>query len=69
MIAHSIYKVDTVNDCHMLASGLPEKNEDKHATEIADFALDVLVRKKLIGAKQPLQFTLLDGGNRENLTI
>ena len=32
----------------MLASGLPEKNGDKHASEMADFALDVLVKNKIL---------------------
>ena len=36
-------QVDTVNDCHMIASGVPEKNGDKHAPEIATMALDLLV--------------------------
>jgi guanylate cyclase 2D/E/F len=37
-------QVDTVNDCHMIASGVPEKNGDKHAPEIATMALDLLVK-------------------------
>ena len=37
-------QVDTVNDAHMVASGVPEKNGDKHAPEIATMALDLLVR-------------------------
>ena len=37
------FKVDTVNDAHMVASGVPEKNGDKHAPEIATMALDLLV--------------------------
>ena len=40
---YDIFKVDTVNDCHMIASGVPEKNGDKHAPEIATMALDLLV--------------------------
>ena len=39
-------KVDTVNDSHMIASGVPDKNGDRHAAIIATMALDVLVYKK-----------------------
>ena len=39
---YDIFKVDTVNDAHMVASGVPEKNGDKHAPEIATMALDLL---------------------------
>ena len=39
----SLMQVDTVNDCHMVASGVPEKNGDRHAPEIATMALDILV--------------------------
>ena len=46
-------QVDTVNDAHMVASGVPEKNGDKHAPEIATMALDLLVRK-YIGRKHLL---------------
>ena len=40
-----VVQVDTVNDAHMVASGVPEKNGDKHAPEIATMALDLLVGK------------------------
>jgi len=49
---YEVLKVDTVNDCHMLASGLPEKNGDKHASEMADFALDVLAASAMLMIKQ-----------------
>jgi len=39
---YNIFKVDKVNDTHMIASGVPEKNGDKHAPEIATMALDLL---------------------------
>lgn len=39
---YDIFKVDTANDCHMICSGVPEKNGDKHAPEIASMALDLL---------------------------
>ena len=39
-----VLQVDTVNDSHMVASGVPEKNGDRHASIVASMALDVLVR-------------------------
>jgi len=47
-----VFKVDTVNDHHMVASGLPEPNGDKHIKEIADFALAVLDSSVRIIIKQ-----------------
>ena len=32
-------KVETINDSYMVASGLPEKNGDLHAAEIANLAI------------------------------
>ena len=37
-----MYKVETINDSYMVASGLPVKNGNKHAAEIATMALDLL---------------------------
>ena len=35
-------EVETINDSYMVASGLPVKNGNKHAAEIATMALDLL---------------------------
>ena len=34
--------METINDSYMVASGLPVKNGNKHAAEIATMALDLL---------------------------
>ncbi|XP_055341783.1 receptor-type guanylate cyclase gcy-22-like [Paramacrobiotus metropolitanus] len=36
---YDVYKVETINDSCMVASGLPERNEDRHAKEICHCAL------------------------------
>ncbi|XP_061188147.1 uncharacterized protein LOC133196250 [Saccostrea echinata] len=35
----NLYKVETINDSYMIVSGLPKRNKDHHASEIADFAI------------------------------
>lgn len=36
---YNVYKVETINDSYMVASGLPERNGDQHAAEIANLAI------------------------------
>ncbi|KAH3864779.1 hypothetical protein DPMN_027805 [Dreissena polymorpha] len=55
-----VYKVETINDTYMVASGVPVPNDSRHPAEIACLSLEIvsMIKKQAFGAtriKIPLQ--------------
>ncbi|KAM3957579.1 atrial natriuretic peptide receptor 2-like [Aphomia sociella] len=51
IMQYNVYKVETIGDAYMVVSGLPQRNGNRHASEIADMSLSLM--RSLEGAKVP----------------
>ena len=67
MESHKVYKVETIGDGYVVASGLPERIGDNHASEIAAMALHMMalsVNYTLPGSDTPLPLRIgINSGN------
>ncbi|CAM9777030.1 unnamed protein product, partial [Lampetra fluviatilis] len=52
--SYDVYKVETIGDAYMVVSGVPHENGNRHASEIANLALDlVAVCRSFVIPHQP----------------
>lgn len=51
---HQVFKVETIGDCYMAVTGVPEK-DPRHAERMADFALDIIYIMNKMNEARKLQ--------------
>ena len=68
---YEVYKVETIGDAYMCASGVPRRNGQKHVSEIAKMSLEILDKARSIdiahmpGKKFQIRIGIHTGDSRQ----